>query len=225
MNERSHDRLFAASGIASVALMLAGVGIGAAGGTSSSRRSRARRRRSPTRSRILPAPPSGSARISSCSASASSSRSPSGHARSSAAVCSAQIARAAATSYATLSVASLAVMDAIAYRSGHGMGLQLATTLITRERSALRRHLVPGRRSSCSPPGRSRCRGSPRLGWSAMAIAAITLVADRRLARQPRPDRTSPSGLPGSSARASAWPGGRNEQASRASVSATAPRS
>lgn len=41
------------------------------------------------------------------------------------------VARAAATSYATLSIASLAVIDAIAYRAGHGLSVQLARALST----------------------------------------------------------------------------------------------
>ncbi len=42
-----------------------------------------------------------------------------------------QIARACATSYATLSIASLGLLDAIAYRSGKGMSVQLGSTLVT----------------------------------------------------------------------------------------------
>jgi hypothetical protein len=41
------------------------------------------------------------------------------------------IARSFATTYATLSIVSLGVLDTFAYRSGHGMGLQLASALIT----------------------------------------------------------------------------------------------
>ena len=42
-----------------------------------------------------------------------------------------QIARAAAASYATLSVASLAVIDAISYRAGHGLDVQLGRALVS----------------------------------------------------------------------------------------------
>src|SRR6266480_1252470 len=41
------------------------------------------------------------------------------------------IGRAAATGYATAIVASLAIMAALAHRAGHGIGVQLATTLVT----------------------------------------------------------------------------------------------
>ena len=40
-------------------------------------------------------------------------------------------ARTAATGYAAVTIASLGVMAAIAYRAGHGMGVQLATALVT----------------------------------------------------------------------------------------------
>src|SRR6266567_1241345 len=64
MNERTHDRLFAASGIAFVVLTLVGAGVATAG-------------------------------------------------------------------YATATIASLAIMAALAHRAGHGIGVQLATTLVT----------------------------------------------------------------------------------------------
>ena len=54
-------------------------------------------------------------------------------------------ARAAATGYAAVTIVSLAVMAAIAYRAGHGMGVQLATALVTVERGPLRLHVVPER--------------------------------------------------------------------------------
>jgi hypothetical protein len=41
------------------------------------------------------------------------------------------IATAAATGYTTLSVGALGIGDALAYRAGHGMDVQLATTLVT----------------------------------------------------------------------------------------------
>jgi hypothetical protein len=41
------------------------------------------------------------------------------------------IGRTAATGYSTLIVASLGVTAALAYRAGHGIGVQLATTLVT----------------------------------------------------------------------------------------------
>ncbi len=43
----------------------------------------------------------------------------------------AQIGRAAATSYATLSIASLGVLDAFSYRAGHGISVPIGRTLIT----------------------------------------------------------------------------------------------
>jgi hypothetical protein len=70
-----------------------------------------------------------------------------------------QIARAAATGYATVSIGALAVMDATAYRSGKGIDVQLGTTLVTPR---------PRRQ-------RDRRRGRPAR-------------TDRRVGGQPRPD-------------------------------------
>jgi hypothetical protein len=43
----------------------------------------------------------------------------------------AQIGRAAATSYAAVMMASLALMDTVAYRAGHGLSVSLGRTLVT----------------------------------------------------------------------------------------------
>jgi hypothetical protein len=87
-----------------------------------------------------------------------------------------QIARAAATSYTTVSVVSLAVMDTIAYRSGHPLDLQLATTLITLNEALF---VVSWFLSSffLVAAGLLALRAGRRaLGWSAIGIAATTLV-------------------------------------------------
>ena len=86
------------------------------------------------------------------------------------------IGRAAATAYATLSIASLCLMDAIEYRAGHGIGLQLGRTLITLNEAlfvgtwflAVFFLLAVGPLALAS--------GRRLLGWSAIAVAAITLV-------------------------------------------------
>jgi hypothetical protein len=87
-----------------------------------------------------------------------------------------QIARAAGTSYATLSVASLAVVDAISYRAGHGIGLQLGRTLVTVNEALyvgswfLIAFFLLG-------AGAIALSSSRRLlGWSAVGIAAFTLL-------------------------------------------------
>jgi hypothetical protein len=88
-----------------------------------------------------------------------------------------QIGRAAGASYATLSVASLAVTDAMSYRAGHGLGVQLGRTLVS-----VNGALYVGSwfliaffllAAGASALGSAR----PRLAWSAIAIALFTLVA------------------------------------------------
>jgi hypothetical protein len=88
-----------------------------------------------------------------------------------------QIARAAGTSYATLSVVSLGVIDGMSYRAGHGMGLQLGRALVS-----VNEALFVGSwflaaffliAAGASALGSAR-RG---LGWSAIGIALFTLIA------------------------------------------------
>jgi hypothetical protein len=86
------------------------------------------------------------------------------------------IARAAATGYATATVASLAIMAAVAYRAGHGLGVQLATTLVT-----LNEALYVGTWFLSVffllAAGALAFSGTRRaLGWSAIGVAAITLI-------------------------------------------------
>ncbi|HEX4526295.1 MAG TPA: hypothetical protein VH108_06080 [Gaiellaceae bacterium] len=175
MKQRTQDLLFAACGVASVVVMFAGLGIGAAGG------------------REFATISSSSAQITKALAS------PAGAAVWTGAYLEllsfgffiafamwvtaklgggvlGSVARAAATSYATLSVASLCLMDAIEYRAGHGIGLQLGTTLITLNEAlfvgtwflAVFFLLAVGPLALGS--------GRRALGWSAIAVAAITLV-------------------------------------------------
>ena len=175
MDEHLSDRLFAASGIASVALMLAGVGIGAAGG-----RQFATITSTPTEIADAVAHPVGTAvwtgaylelisfgfflafAVWACAKLGGGLLG--------------QIARAAATSYVTVSVASLAVMDTIAYRSGHGMGLQLATTMITLNEALFVVTWFLSAVFLVVVGSLALQAGRRALGWSAVAIAAITLV-------------------------------------------------
>ena len=103
-----------------------------------------------------------------------------------------QVARACATSYATLSIASLAVLDAIAYRSGKGISVQLGRALVTVNEALYvgfvvpRRVLSPVRRrpgafvgASCARAKRNRRRRDPARD-------------DSRAPRQPRPDELHP---------------------------------
>jgi hypothetical protein len=134
MNERLHDRLFAGFGIASVVLMLVGAGIATTGHDRN---------------------------LTISSSAADVARGLAEHAGTAmwigayiellsfgcfiafaAWACAklgggllGQIARSAATAYATVSVAALALMDAMAYRSGKGIGVELAQSLIAVEQA------------------------------------------------------------------------------------------
>ena len=97
------------------------------------------------------------------------------------------IARAAATSYVTLSIASLGLMDAIAYRAARD-GRPARHHTDHAERGALRRHVVPRVFFLLSVGALALSAGRRVLGWSAIAIAVIQLVTTAVLARQPRSD-------------------------------------
>ena len=175
MHERISDRIFAASGIASVALMLAGVGIGATGG-----RQFATITSTPAEITNALAKPAGAAvwvgaylellsfgcflafAIWACAKLGGGLLG--------------QIAGAAATSYATVSVVSLAVMDTIAYRGGHGMGLQLGTTLITLNEALFVVSWFLSAFFLLAAGPLALKAGHSRLGWSAIAVAAIVLI-------------------------------------------------
>jgi hypothetical protein len=176
MDERLSDRLFAASGIGSVALMLAGVGIGAAGG-----RQFATISSTPADIADAVAHPAGvalwaGAYLELISFGLFLAFATWACAKLGGGVLG-QIARAAATSYATISVASLAVMDTIAYRSGHGMGLQLATTLITLNEALFVVTWFLSAVFLLAAGALALQAGRQALGWSAVAIASIILVA------------------------------------------------
>jgi hypothetical protein len=130
MNERNSNRLFGAFGIASVVLMYAAVGIGALGG-----RQFATISSSPAHIAHALAKPAGTAvwvgaYIELLSFGCFLAFAVWACAKLGGGIVG-QIGRAAATGYVTISMVSLGLMDAIAYRSGKGMGLQLGSTLIT----------------------------------------------------------------------------------------------
>jgi len=87
-----------------------------------------------------------------------------------------QIARAAATSYVAVSLASLAVMDALAYRSGHGIGLQLGTALVTFNEALFVMTWFLSAFFLLAVGPLALQAGRRKLGWSAIAVAAIVLV-------------------------------------------------
>jgi hypothetical protein len=86
------------------------------------------------------------------------------------------IGRAAATGYATAMLVSLTIMAALAYRAGHGISVQLATTVVT-----LNEALYVGTWFLTVffllAAGALALSGARRaLGWSAIAVAVLTLI-------------------------------------------------
>lgn len=88
-----------------------------------------------------------------------------------------QLGRATATSYATLSVASLAVVDTIAYRAGHGLDTQLARTLITANEALFVGTWFFIAFFLLTAGALALTTASRVVGWSAIGIALFTLVA------------------------------------------------
>jgi len=175
MTQRLHDRLFAGSGIASVVLMLAGAGIGTLGHN---------------RNLTISSSPSDVARALAKPASAvywtgayiellsfgfflafaiwACAKLGGG--------VLGQIARAAATGYATVSIGGLAVMDAIAYRSGKGMDIQLGTTLVTLGEALYVCTWFLAAFFLLAAGPLALAAGRRALGGSAIAVAVVQLV-------------------------------------------------
>src|SRR6266550_2057826 len=86
------------------------------------------------------------------------------------------IGRAAATGYATVTIASLGVMAAIAYRAGHGMGVQLATTLVTLNEALYVGTWFMSVFFLLAAGALSLTRMRRALGWSAIGVALLTLI-------------------------------------------------
>jgi len=176
MNDRTQNRLFGAFGIASVALMLTGVAIGSTGTNRTLTVSS-----TPAEVARALAEPAGTAAwvgayvellsfgfflafaVWAC-------------ARLGGGVLG-QVARAAATAYVTLSIASLGVMDAIAYRSGKGMDVGLATTLVTVNEALYVCTWFLAVFFLLAAGPLALAGGRRALGWSAVAVAAAILVA------------------------------------------------
>ena len=87
-----------------------------------------------------------------------------------------QVARACATSYATLSIASLGLLDAIAYRSGKGMSVQLGSTLVTVNEALYVGTWFLASFFLLAVGALALSSGRRLLGRSAVAIAVIQLV-------------------------------------------------
>jgi hypothetical protein len=175
MTQRLHDRLFAGSGIASVVLMLVGAGIGTLGHNRNLTISS-----SPSDVARALAKPAGAvywtgAYIELLSFGFFLAFAIWACAKLGGGVLG-QIARAAATGYVTLSIGSLAVMDAIAYRSGKGMDVQLGTTLVTLTQALYVCTWFLAAFFLLAAGPLALAAGRRALGRSAIAVAAIQLV-------------------------------------------------
>jgi hypothetical protein len=175
MQERTQDRLYAAGGIASVVLVLGGVAVGATGG-----RKFATITSTPAEVAHALAEPVGPAawvgaymEILSygfflafavwAAAKLGSGLLP-------------RIAVATGVAYATLSIAALATQDAIAYRAGHGISLDLGTALFTLGEAFYVGSWFMSAFFLLAAGGAALAIGRSVLGWSGIAVAAVTLV-------------------------------------------------
>jgi hypothetical protein len=86
------------------------------------------------------------------------------------------IGRAAATSYAAVTIASLGVMAAIAYRAGHGMGVQLASTLVTLNEALYVCTWFLAAFFLVAVGALALTQMRRALGWSAIGVATLTLT-------------------------------------------------
>jgi len=176
MNERTHDRLFAGCGIAFVVLDLVGAIIATAGGKTHNLTI------SSTSAQVAHAvaKPAGTAvwigaYLELLSVGAFLAFAVWACAKLGGGLLGA-IGRAAATGYATVMIASLGVMAAIAYRAGHGMGVQLATTLVTLNEALYVGTWFLTVFFLLAAGALSLTRMRRALGWSAIGVATITLI-------------------------------------------------
>ena len=175
MKQRTQDLAFAACGIASVAVMLAGVGIGALGNRqfvtiTSTTAQIAKAFATPADTAVWVG-----AYLEMLSFGFFIAFAVWASARLGGGLLG-QVARASATGYATLSIAALCVMDATAYRSGHGIGVQLGTALITINEALFvgTWFLTVFFLMAVGPLAIGS--GRRALGWSAIGTAALTLL-------------------------------------------------
>jgi hypothetical protein len=87
------------------------------------------------------------------------------------------IGRAAAIGYAALGVAALAEMNALAYRAGHGIGLQLGTALAYVSSALFLCSWLLAAFFLLAVGPLALASGRRIIGWSAVGIAVVTLVA------------------------------------------------
>ena len=176
MNERAHDRLFAGCGIAFVVLTLVGVGIATVGGKTHNLTISS----TPTQIAHAVAKPAGTAvwigaYLELLSVGAFLAFAVWACAKLGGGLLGA-IGRAAATGYATVTIASLGVMAAIAYRAGHGMGVQLATALVTLNEAVYVTTWFMSVFFLLAAGALALTQTRRALGWSAIGVATLTLI-------------------------------------------------
>jgi hypothetical protein len=86
------------------------------------------------------------------------------------------IAAAAATAYTTLSIGALGIGDALAYRAGHGMDVQLATTLTTLNEAVYVCTWFLAVFYLLAVAPMAIATGRRMIGWSAIGVSLLTLV-------------------------------------------------
>jgi hypothetical protein len=86
------------------------------------------------------------------------------------------IAAAAATGYTTLSIGALGIGDALAYRAGHGMDVQLATTLTTLNEAVYVCTWFLAVFYLLTVAPMAIATGRRMIGWSAIGVSLLILV-------------------------------------------------
>jgi hypothetical protein len=176
MNEPTHDRLFAGCGIAFVVLTLVGAGIATVDGKTHNLTITS----TPTQIAHAIAKPAGTAvwigaYLEMLSVGAFLAFAIWACAKLGGGLLG-QIGRAAATGYATAIVASLSIMSAIAHQSGHGMSLQLATTLVTLNEAVYVGTWFLSVFFLLAAGALALAQTRRALGWSAIGVATLTLI-------------------------------------------------
>jgi hypothetical protein len=177
MNGRTQDRLFAACGIASVVLELAGFGIATAGGRTHNLTISS----SAAQVAHALAKPSGNlvwvgAYLELLSLGAFLAFAVWACAKLGGGLLGG-LGRAAGTSYATLSIASIGIGNAIAYRAGHGLDVQLGRALVTVGEALYVGTWFLSAFFLLAAGALALISGRRALGWSAVGIAFVTLTA------------------------------------------------
>lgn len=176
MNEHTHDRLFAALGIAFVVLELVGSIIASVGGKTHNLTISS----TPTQIAHAVAKPAGTAvwigaYLELLSVGAFLAFAVWACAKLGGGLLGA-IGRTAATGYATLIAASLGVTAALAYRAGHGIGVQFATTLVTLNEALYVGTWFLAAFFLLAVGALALTQMRRALGWSAIGVAMLTLI-------------------------------------------------